>query len=243
MGARSVIVWLASYPRSGNTLLRMVLRHCFGLESYSLYGDQEFTSQTVRDMVGERPVGSDAHGFVRKLQQEGRAAFVKTHELPGNDTHRTLYIVRDGRAALVSHYHYFRNVLGLHVALEDLISGALFSSWSQHVASWMLSGRPNVLPIHYEALSRGEPAVLDSLAAFLGTPCSQPFSVSFSTLQDLMPSFFRSGSNGRNIAEMTDIQLDLFEKLHGKVWRAIGYAPGSATKASAARSINHVHQK
>ncbi len=28
-----MIVWLASYPRSGNTLLRTVLSECFGLRS------------------------------------------------------------------------------------------------------------------------------------------------------------------------------------------------------------------
>src|SRR5262249_38743574 len=29
-----MIVWLASYPRSGNTLLRQVLHQCFGLSSF-----------------------------------------------------------------------------------------------------------------------------------------------------------------------------------------------------------------
>src|SRR6476620_12183515 len=34
-GARPV--WIASYPRSGNTFLRIILRDAFGLPSYSLY--------------------------------------------------------------------------------------------------------------------------------------------------------------------------------------------------------------
>ncbi len=29
-----MINWLASYPRSGNTLLRTILKTCFGLMSY-----------------------------------------------------------------------------------------------------------------------------------------------------------------------------------------------------------------
>jgi len=37
------MIWLASYPRSGNTLLRVILKHCFGLSSQSVYHDSEFT--------------------------------------------------------------------------------------------------------------------------------------------------------------------------------------------------------
>ena len=34
-----MIVWLASYPRSGNTFLRMVLHFVYGQKTYSLYND------------------------------------------------------------------------------------------------------------------------------------------------------------------------------------------------------------
>jgi hypothetical protein len=35
------VTWLASYPRSGNTLLRTILKQCFGLSSQSVYPDEE----------------------------------------------------------------------------------------------------------------------------------------------------------------------------------------------------------
>jgi hypothetical protein len=35
-----MIVWLASYPRSGNTFVRTLLHSAFGLESYSLHCDE-----------------------------------------------------------------------------------------------------------------------------------------------------------------------------------------------------------
>lgn len=34
-----MIVWLASYPRSGNTYLRMLLHQLHGLKTYSVYDD------------------------------------------------------------------------------------------------------------------------------------------------------------------------------------------------------------
>lgn len=227
-GGVPVIIWLASYPRSGNTLLRLVLKHCFEVESYSLYSDHEFQSRKVQELVGERPVGPDPNAFLRKLQQHGHMACVKTHELPGADTHRSIYVVRDGRAALVSHYHYFREVLGLHATLEELIAGAYFPSWSTHVRDWMLSGRPNVLPVHFEALVNGESETLDAIGSFLGKKRDKNFSMPFVDLQALMPTFFRSGSNRRNIAEMNEKHFALFDRIYGEVSRAIGYASGSA---------------
>jgi hypothetical protein len=34
-----LIVWLASYPRSGNTYFRVVLNRVFGIGAYTLYPD------------------------------------------------------------------------------------------------------------------------------------------------------------------------------------------------------------
>ena len=38
-----VIVWLASYPRSGNTFLRIVLHRLYGVPTYSVYDDDDPT--------------------------------------------------------------------------------------------------------------------------------------------------------------------------------------------------------
>jgi len=204
----------------------MVLKHCFGVASYSLYSDREFSLCAVQELVGERPVGPDPHKFVSKLREQGAVACVKTHEMPGADKHRTIYIVRDGRAALVSHYHYFRDILGLRVMLEEVISGQLFPSWSSHVRAWTLSDRSDVLVVRFESLVRGEPATLEALEQFLGVSCRGSFTTSFAELHSLMPGFFRSGSDMANIAEMTSRELSLFERLHGRVSELVGYPVG-----------------
>src|SRR5579863_4797939 len=82
-----MIVWLASYPRSGNTLLRMVLKHCFEVASYSLYSDQEFSVPAIREIVGERAIGSDPQKFLNRLRAQGSIACVKTHA-PSKREHR-----------------------------------------------------------------------------------------------------------------------------------------------------------
>src|SRR5262249_8567891 len=45
-----MLIWLASYPRSGSGLLRLILNRCFGLNSYDIYAGQ-------RRADGEAPRG------------------------------------------------------------------------------------------------------------------------------------------------------------------------------------------
>jgi hypothetical protein len=50
-----MLVWLASYPRSGNTLLRAVLKECLGLSTFSLHDDGDrrvFATPSLCEAVG-----------------------------------------------------------------------------------------------------------------------------------------------------------------------------------------------
>ena len=50
-----MIVWLASYPRSGNTFLRLVLHRLFGVPTYSVYEDHDPVALRVGpELVGYR---------------------------------------------------------------------------------------------------------------------------------------------------------------------------------------------
>jgi hypothetical protein len=208
----ALITWLASYPRSGNTLLRVILKQCFGLSSQSLYEDAELDTPGVREVVGKEP-----HRFVNDVSHEARSLHVKTHELPGGDAHPAIYVVRDGRSSVVSHRH----CLGRHISLSDIIRGE--PSWSEHVEAWALSNRPNTLVVRYEQLAVADPRVLQQIAAFLDRPLLHAFDTSFDTLHALNPQIFRRGSDAANIAEMDTVSLRLFEELHGATLRRIGY--------------------
>ncbi len=102
-----MIVWLASFPRSGNTFLRIVLHRLYGLPTYSIYDDD--------DPVAQR-VGVGLVGYSRKppsreeMVESSRIYFTKTHKRPKNDAFPAIYLVRDGRDALVSLAHRCRVV-------------------------------------------------------------------------------------------------------------------------------------
>jgi hypothetical protein len=222
------VTWLASYPRSGNTLLRLILKHCFGLSSQSLYQDQDFADPAVRDLVGHEDVGRNARQFVTLARRAGRSLYVKTHELPPADHHPAIYVVRDGRSAAVSHFHYLRHVLGRDVSLADVIAGQAGVPWSQHVRAWALSVRVNTLVVRYEELAGGNHGTLTALSAFIGRPLQSGFDLSFDRLHALHPAFFRRGSDAANIAEMDGAAANLFDQHHGDVLRAMGYGDSRA---------------
>jgi hypothetical protein len=152
------LVWLSSFPRSGNTFLRTVLANCFALKSASLY---------VRDL-GNDPQVERMAGHIEQI--DGRIDFgpqtlhlVKTHGAPLNDA-PAIYIVRDGRDATVSLYHFLKG----QVPLEDIAAGkSRFGSWSAHLGAWAPAGRAQTLFLRYEELAADLQSSIDRIGDFL----------------------------------------------------------------------------
>jgi Sulfotransferase domain len=227
------VTWLASYPRSGNTLLRIILKRCFGQASQSIYDDAEFSDPVVRQVVGHEPVGSEPLQFLHQARRAGRNLYVKTHELPSADRHPAIYVVRDGRSAVVSHTHFLREILHHDVTSADVIRGKLGVSWSRHVKAWALPARPGTLVVRYEDLAAGDTKTLAAISDFIRVPQLRAFDISFDRLHALSPGFFRCGSDRANITELSAEAGRLFERHHGETLRAMGYGGASVTGALA----------
>jgi hypothetical protein len=225
------VTWLASYPRSGNTLLRIVLNRCFGVSSQSIYADVEFPDPAVRGEVGHEAIGDDPKGFLAAARRSGRSLYVKTHELPSPDRHPVLYVLRDGRSAVVSHAHYMSQFFHRDVPLTDIIAGKLGASWSQHVNAWLMGGRPNLLVVRYEDLAVGKRETLAAISAFIARPLVHAYDIQFDRLHALDPVFFRRGSDQANIGELAGEARALFDRLHGPTLHALGYAADAPIRA------------
>ena len=215
------VTWLASYPRSGNTLLRLILNRCFGLTSQSVYSDSEFAGEELCRLIGQEPVGNDPRQFLERARRQERRLYVKTHELPPGDNHPAIYVVRDGRSATVSHAQFLREHMGRDVTLAEVIAGKVGVSWSHHVQAWI--ARPGVLVLRYEDLAAGDAKSLAGLSAYLGLEQQHPFDISFAQLHRLAPQFFRRGSDDANISEMDAAAKALFHRLHGATLHVMGY--------------------
>src|SRR5436190_14783558 len=108
-----MLVWLASYPRSGNTMCRRLLVGLYGLLTYAVYeypvlaepreGYEELSNLTgLPDFFKLAPKSE----VLRWMHEDDAIYVVKTHELPPDDTYPAIYVARDGRDALVSYARF-----------------------------------------------------------------------------------------------------------------------------------------
>lgn len=131
-----MILWVASYPRSGNRLCRAALRRVFGLRVPTIGWVPTIGSDpALRNTVAKLQVGAgSSDDALTALREFDEPICLKTHSLPGylhflpnvpaaidqqpggdnlpdgSEDSAALYGVRDGRDCLVSFARYLRDV-------------------------------------------------------------------------------------------------------------------------------------
>lgn len=151
------MIWLASYPRSGNTFLRIVLHEVYGIESRVF----RLTKLNKRN------------------QRYVEFPLVKTHVLPHelnpvDKDIKAVYLVRDGRDAVVSMAHQRKDIMepgsDFELNLKAVIraeEGTHFGGWSQHVSDWLPRAS---LVIRFEDLIVDPIKETEKLRPFLDMP-------------------------------------------------------------------------
>lgn len=225
------MIWLASFPRSGNTFVRNILKEVYGLSSGSYHKE-------------DYDVASDCFDH----------PFVKTHLLPEElpeeyANHSAVYIVRDGRDAIVSMAHHRQDFIApdsdFNRNLTEAIiaaKGSFFGGWSLNSAQWM--ERASVV-IRFEDLVRSPIEEIEKIRAIypelpeprrskIPTFESQrggkgSYGVGYDEFdaaeaqESFSKKFFRSGKSQVWKHEMpTDLQI-MFWGLHGSVSEKLGY--------------------
>lgn len=166
-------VFLASYPKSGNTWLKFMLAHLLGGREADLDND----STVIAD------VGS--HRATPRVLPAG-ARLIKTHEpyrRPQKRFYRrAIYLIRDGRDVAVS-YYYTLIRRGLYEGdfgpfLRLFLSGGVdgYGPWHRHVESWLsnpLRDHGALLVLKYEDLLEDPAGNLSASLEFLGVPVTR----------------------------------------------------------------------
>ena len=171
------MIWLASFPRSGNTFFRIVLHEVYGIESAVFREDTDEKSNYTTYPV------------------------VKTHLLPDqlipDDPYvPAVYIVRDGRDAMVPIAHhrkdlvapgsdYYENLKSAIIAAE----GSFFGGWSENVLKWI--DRASIV-MKFEDLIENPIGSVERLRPILELP--EPNAVKLPTFDDLKSKHFLYGS-------------------------------------------------
>ncbi len=228
-----MIVWLASYPRSGNTYVRLLLSFGFGVMSANRYGD----TRLQLDEVYPYRLELDPKELPR-MRDEAGPTFVKTHDVAdASDSSPALCIVRDGRDAVVSHARFvlewkeegfegMSHTQALGSVLENE-NRSPFGEWSANVRAWTRRSGPTAMLRFEELITTEDPvAMVGSAAEELGislTRVKKPLPA-FEDLQAAAPHMFRRGRVGAWRDEMPPELEERFWRLHGAEMRALGYS-------------------
>jgi hypothetical protein len=219
-----MIVWMASYPRSGNTLLAHVLHRVFGFRTYSVYPRARPSNRASGRYIGL----SELDRPIPELALRSEPYWIKTHELPAGDAYPAVVIVRDGRDSLVSYAHFILSHEGgsdFRQVLDDLIRyEASYAGWGTHVWTWMRR-RPRPAIIKYEELAREPVETVRRAAREIKVPLPRPGGIptSFDVLHKQMPRFFRQGKAGSFRTEMPEELQRAFWLKFGGVMQELGY--------------------
>ena len=211
-------IWLASWPRSGNTMFRIAAKHYYGIGSISVYpeGDQ---------------IAMQAYDFYPNPEDE--IVLVKTHDF---ETQRlpTILLTRDGREATLSYAFYLRDHVkapnvktltrGLEWALNSGGGGRMPRTWPIFYDEWLQV--PHVRA-DYKMLVR-YPAELvgQAITAALGEDVKRITDEPMPTFEELRaktPSFFRRGKADFQREAYPEPKLRLFWSTHHYMMKRLGY--------------------
>lgn len=229
-----MIVWLASYPRSGNTLMRTVLKKCMGYESYDDQVDEALrkanSSSEVEEAFGHLSLPVDWVTFYNDQCGTQSRSFVKTH-LPPRDDQPAIYIARDGRKAILSYFHFHRKFFPKKdISLEQLILGIdEYNSWTEHINLWSPFENIKILLLRYEDLVSVSHEDLERISYFIQHqgPIAE-WKNPFEALRNRIPKFYREGEiHWQGDPEWTESINRLFFYCHGEMMVRLGYASES----------------
>jgi hypothetical protein len=149
---------------------------------------------------------------------------VKTHHPPA-DAERAIYIVRDGRSAIVSRYNFYVNLRRrADISVSDIIRGnVIFGDWSSHLRSWDPLNRPATLFLRYQELVQRPVESLDRVASFIRRKPVGKWENNFDELHRIFPQFFNGGSDEKNLAQMTPDDHKLFWTMHSECMQRYGF--------------------
>ena len=208
-----MIIWIASYPRSGNTLLRKILKESFEIDSLDEASDLMGTSREFE---------------IEKMRKSPKTFFVKTHSCRYAED-KAIYIMRDGRRAVYSYYKWFeahfpneeRSIMELLFGVDN------YHSWSEHLAYWNKGKKENHLTLHFNKLIISDNVMLDEIGEFIKKTRICDFQNKKQAI--ISPFGFREGKTEWNgESEWGEMEDKFFWLLHGKMMQEMGFAPKPA---------------
>ena len=218
--------FLASYPRSGNTLARLLLDHHFDVNARS-------SRQGALTAIGE-PTKEIQR--IMEVRSGAEMVCLKTHHVKVPERQRkALVLVRDGRDAMVSFTHYLQrfhaNILPFEALLRRVVMERpsikpQFPPWRDFYQYWLKEHPGEVVLVRFEDLVLNQFQVMRNALHVLYPDVEvvreEPIPT-FDELHHAKPGFFRRGKVGSWRDEMPPDIEEMFWALNGEMMTGLAY--------------------
>jgi hypothetical protein len=213
-----MILWLASYPKSGNTLLRSLLSAYFyskdGLFNFELlknipyFPSHNFFKNLNVNIKDDSEVIKNYINVQKKfIQNKERIFFLKTHSslFRANNHSFTnlqtslgaIYVVRDPRKVAVSYANHFQ--MNIDQATEALMKDmgvyeknskmkTFCGKWSFNYLSWKKFNSQKLLLIKYEDMINNKTNTLKKILLFLNSLIEDKFEINENKINNIISS-------------------------------------------------------
>gem|GEM_PF-997989 len=221
-----MIIWLASYPRSGNTFFRVLMNSVFNIKTYSIYDDRFDigADKKLSDVVGHEFL---PEGFsICSARRSSEVFVLKTHDYPSEvcESDKVIYLIRDGRESTLSFFRFHKDFMGVSKCLLDVIGGdTQYGGWGEHVQAWSPAERPNTLLIKFEELVSNPTGYIEKISEFTGFRAVSGNLPTFDELHATSPRFFRSGKKDSWKNVFSEFEQHVFWMRNYSQMTAYGY--------------------
>jgi len=215
-----MITWITGWPHNGSTIVRQIMKDSLGLKTYSVYPEPKFEY-----LFGDQAITfgeawqNDPQLRLEYYYDRPEMYYIKTHEPPikGDDS-PAIYVVRDGRDSVSALSHFWK------MPVRHIIGGLRnrFGGLSGHYNAWDPENRKNTIVIKFEDMVERPNDIVDALVEFLDAEKIADYVDNFDEDAKKWPQLFNDRIGGWK-KTMTEADIKLFDKCHGKFMREVGY--------------------
>ena len=232
-------IFLCSYPRSGNTWIRLLL-------SDIILQSQEHATDTGGNIIPDIYKDNIASWYLDERITQLQIRIIKTHEPYEKEYKKIIYIFRNPADALCSYFHYRNRSDGRKVETMNIddFCRVHISEWCWHIRSYIKAKErkgEKIQFISYESLKNNTLKSLRIIMSFCGLLAEEELyqkaieNQDFKKLQSLTKhgdesklgfkeddsyyNFFRLGQTNASIQELSDETIQLIEEKSMNVYK------------------------
>lgn len=155
-------VWLASFPRSGNTWLRFLI-------SDIILQKEGFKTNTILPININSIIPDEHYPVIKKDNYQSKQFFqiIKTHKLFNNKMNKIIFLYRNPLDALISYFYFEKKENPNFNEDINIFILKTYPNWNEHSKSFLDKKEEKILFVSYESLINNTENTLQKIIKYL----------------------------------------------------------------------------